>query len=328
MLDRIKNQTFTIGLIAAIGLAFLFPSFGATGGFLKSELTTKLCIAIIFLLQGLSLQTRQLLASAAHFRLHVFCQSWIFVLSPLLMMLIVFVFGQWIPDGIESGLLYLSVLPTTISSAIVLTANSDGDSGAALFSATLSNIIGVFITPLWCLSLFAHTSGQFPPLDSLIAKIALYVLLPLVIGQLIRPLFRHSIANWKNGFKLSNNALILFIVYAAFCNSIADQVWRAFGWQSILIAFAFSALFLLLLSALTWTTAELSSNDPKQRIAAFYCSSQKTLAAGIPMATVIFAGQTGATQESLIILPIILYHSLQLFLAGAIQTRLAATVKG
>ena len=326
MLDRIKNQVFTIGLFAAVGLAFLFPSFGAAGGIFKSELTTKLCIALIFLIQGLSLPTRQLLASATHFRLHVFCQSWIFILSPILMMLIIFVFDQWIPSGIQSGLLYLSVLPTTISSAIVLTANSDGDSGAALVSATLSNIIGILITPLWCVSLFAQTSGKFPPLDSLIAKIALYVLLPLVIGQLIRLALRNRIANGKNVFKQSNNALILFIVYAAFCNSIADQVWIAFGWHSILIALAFSALFLLLLSALTWTSSELSSNDPRQRIAAFFCSSQKTLAAGIPMATVIFAGQTGTTQESLIILPIIIYHSLQLFLAGAIQTRLTATV--
>lgn len=327
MLDRLRNQAFTIGLLAVVGLAFLFPTLGASGGTFKSEVTTKLCIALVFMIQGLSLKTRQLLASATHLRLHVFCQSWIFVLSPLLMMLIVFVFDRWIPNGIESGLLYLSVLPTTISSAIVLTASSDGDSGTALFSATLSNIIGIFATPLWCLSLFANTSGQFPHFDALIAKIALYVLLPLVIGQLIRPLIRDRIANWQRFFKQSNNALILFVVYAAFCNSVAEDVWRSFGWQPILIALVFSTLFLLLLSALTWTSSQLSSNDPKQRIAAFYCSSQKTLAAGIPMATVIFAGQTGAIQESLIILPIMLYHSLQLFLAGIIKARLAATVK-
>jgi len=327
MLERLKNQAFTIGLLAAVGLAFWFPAFGASGGTLKSEITTKLCIAIVFLIQGLSLKTRHLLASATHLRLHVFCQSWIFVLSPLLMMLIVFVFGHWIPDAIEPGLLYLSVLPTTISSAIVLTSSSNGDSGAALFSATFSNIIGVFITPLWCLSLFSNASGQFPPFESLITKIALYVLLPLVIGQLIRPIIYKQIANWQGFFKRSNNALILFVVYAAFCNSFADGVWAAFGWQSILIAFVFSALFLLLLSALVWSSSELSSTDPRQRIAAFYCSSQKTLAAGIPMATVIFAGQNGSVQESLIILPLMLYHSLQLLFAGAIQTRLAATVK-
>lgn len=327
MLGRLKNQAFTIGLLAAVCLAFWFPTYGASGGTFNSEITTKLCIALVFLFQGLSLKTRQLLASATHVRLHVFCQSWIFILSPLLMMLIVFVFGHWIPERIQSGLLYLSVLPTTISSAIVLTASSDGDSGTALFSATFSNIIGVFVTPLWCLYLFANTSGQFPPFDSLIAKIALYVLLPLVIGQAIRPLVRNRIAHWQSFFKQANNFLILFIVYAAFCNSVADGVWSAFGWRSILIALVFSTLFLLLLSALTWTSSALSSSDPRQRIAAFYCSSQKTLAAGIPMATVIFAGQTGTIQESLIILPIMLYHSLQLLLAGAIKSRLAATVR-
>ncbi len=325
MLGRLKSQGFTIGLLVAVGLAFLIPEYGATGGALRSEVTTKIGIALVFLIQGLSLQTRQLLASATHVRLHIFCQSWIFILSPLLMMLIILLFGRWIQDSIEAGLLYLSVLPTTISSSIVLTSNSEGDSSAALFNATFSNIIGVFLTPLWCLSLFSNTSGQFPPLDALVMKIALFVLLPLVVGQLIRPLVQDRISAWRGVFKQSSNTVILFVVFAAFSNSFVDDTWSAFGWEAIAVALAFSTLFLLLLSSLVWTTSEISSSDPKQRIAAFYCGSQKTLAAGVPMAAVIFAGQTGNVQESLIILPIMLYHSLQLFLAGMINSRLAAT---
>ena len=326
MLRRLNNQAFTIGLIAAVVFAFWFPTHGATGGTLKTEITTKLSIALIFFFQGLSLETRKLLASATHFRLHVFCQSWIFILSPALMLLLLFVFGRWIPQALHPGLLYLSILPTTISSSTSLTASSNGDAGAALFSATFSNIAGVIVSPLWCLALFANTRGQFPAFGSMIAKIAIYILLPLVIGQIARPFLPKTIEKLQAFFKRANNALIVFVVYAAFSNSVADNLWQSFSWTSIAIALIASFIYLLLLSSLVWTSSELSDKDIRLRIAAFFCGSQKTLAAGVPMAGIIFAGQSGSTQESLIILPLMLYHALQLFLAGIVKTRLAAIV--
>ncbi len=325
-MNRLKNQGFTLALLAAAGIAFVIPEYGATGGALKSEITTKACIAIAFLFQGMSLKTRQILRSAINVRLHIFCQSWIFILAPLLMMLIVLIFGRWIHDGIQAGLLYLAVLPTTISSCIILTSSYKGDASAALFNATFSNIAGVFVTPLWCIALFANTSGEFPPLGSLISKISLLVLLPLAIGQILRPFLREQIASWQTFFTRASNGMIVFVVYVAFSNSVVNDLWNSFGWQAIAVALLFVTIFLLLLSALIWTTAELASRHFDQRVAVFFCSSQKTLAAGVPMAAIIFAGQSGVIQESFIILPIMLYHSLQLFLAGIIGPRIAAKV--
>lgn len=324
MINRFKSQVFTIGLVAMVFLAFYAPSYGATGGILKSEVTTKLAIALIFLLQGLTLDSRKLLSSVINIRLHLFCQSWIFVLSPLLMLLIVFTFNAWIPDNIRFGLLFLSVLPTTILSSTVFTTSSNGDAGAALFSATLSNLIGVFATPLWCLALFANPSGEFPPVGSLIAKIALYILFPIAVGQLFRIVSKNWIQTRKALIKRLNNGLILFVIYAAFCDSFANDIWNGFGLSSIIVAFALSTLFLALLSALVWTTSRLSSTQDDQRIAAFFCSTQKTLAAGVPMASVIFAGQTGSLQASLIIVPLMIYHALQLFLAGVVSGSFAS----
>lgn len=326
MLARLKGQSFTIGLLLAVALAFAFPTHGASGGALRTEIATKIGIALIFFFQGLSLETRQLIQSASHFRLHLFCQSWIFILSPALMLAILFVFGRWIPAELQPGLLLLSILPTTISSSTTLADSSAGDAGAALFSAAFANIIGVAISPLWCLALFSDTSGRFPAFDAMVAKIAFYILLPLLFGQLIRPIFSGRIADWIDVLKRANNALILFVVYAAFSNSVVDGLWQSFSWATILQAFFLSAAFLLLLSSLVWTSSELSAKELPLRISAFYCGSQKTLAAGVPMAAIIFQGQSGATQASLIILPLMLYHSLQLFLAGIVKPRLAAKV--
>lgn len=324
MRNRLKSQGFTLGLILMVILSAYFPSYGATGGVLKAEVTTKVAIALIFLLQGLTLNSKKLLSSVINIRLHIFCQSWIFLFSPLLMIAIVFALDPWIPSNIQSGLLFLSVLPTTILSSTVFTANSNGDPGAALFSATLSNLIGVLATPLWCLALFSSANSAFPPVGSLIAKIALYILLPISIGQILRQFEWLQPLTASRLIKRVNNGLILFIIYAAFCDSFLNNIWSGFGLTSILTASLAATLFLILLSTLVWATSPLSSTKYDQRIAAFFCGSQKTLAAGVPMASVIFAGQVGDLQESLIILPLMIYHALQLFLAGILSGNFAS----
>ncbi len=324
MVNKFKSQGFTFGLIAMVVLSAYFPSFGATGGMLKSEITAKIAIALIFLIQGFILNSRKLLSSVVNIRLHVFCQSWIFLLSPILMMAIVFVFKPWIPIDVRAGLLFLSVLPTTILSSTVFTTSSNGDSGAALFSATLSNLIGVLATPLWCLALFANANSALPPIGSLIAKIALYILLPITLGQILRIVEKLRTFSQSCILKRLNNGLILFIIYAAFCDSFLEDIWSGIGLNSLILASIFSAAFLLILSALVWTTSRLSSTDYDQRIAAFFCGSQKTLAAGVPMASVIFAGQSGVLQESLIILPLMIFHALQLFLGGIVSGNFAS----
>lgn len=318
MINRFKSQALTAGLLIAVALAYYFPSFGATGGALKPEITTNIVIALIFFFQGSTINSKSLLESVVNYRLHIFCQTWVFVLAPLLMLLIVLVLGPWIPNPIKPGLLFLSVLPSTILSSVIFTASSKGDAAAALFNATLSNFIGILATPLWCLALFARVSGEFPPVGSLILKIATYILLPVILGQWTRTFARNWIETAKPAIKRLNTTLILFVVYAAFCDSFANGVWDGFGASSILAAVAYSALFLGALSCLVWMSSTFAASNAPQRVAAFYCGSQKTLAAGIPMASVIFAGQSGPISESVIILPLMVYHTLQLFLGGAL----------
>tara|TARA_B100000519_G_scaffold178257_1_gene168410 strand:- start:675 stop:1418 length:744 start_codon:yes stop_codon:yes gene_type:complete len=233
------------------------------------------------------------------------------------MLLLIILFGRWIPSNLQPGLLFLSVLPSTIFSSTVFTANSGGNAGAALFNATLSNLIGVVITPLWCLALLAKANNEFPPVGSLIAKIAFFIILPLVIGQLIRiATTDQAITRFGKAIKRFNNGTILFVVFAAFCDSFNTDVWANFPFFSILLAVSYSSLFLGLLSYLAWTFSWLASPSASQRIAVFFCSSQKTLAAGVPIAAVVFAGQSGNLAQGPILIPLMIYHAIQLVLAG------------
>ena len=305
--------------MGAVVLAVLFPGPGAAGGVLKTEVTTKALVALTFLILGLSLPTRQLLSSAAKIKLHAFCQLSNFVLAPAIMLGLLALFGSYLHEGIYLGAIYLSVLPATISSAIILTGNADGDSSAALFSTTLSNALGVFATPILC-SILLKTSGEteLSSLGALISKLSMLVLLPLVIGQALRKFLRDWANRSKSLFKKTSNGAIVFIVYAAFCNSVENDIWSQVGFATIVSTIVFSLLFLGVFSLLVWIISPLAARDHSERIAAFFCGSQKTLAAGVPMASVIFSSMPGISNSvaGLILLPLMCYHPAQLFLAG------------
>ncbi len=316
-----KSQSFTFAIVGAVLAAIAIPDLGIKGGPLKTEISTKIAVALIFLIQGLSFPTRQIAKSAAKLRLHIFCQISIFVAAPFLMMGLLAFVGDWIHPGISSGFIYLAVLPTTISSAIVMTGNSDGDSSSALFSTTLSNLLGVFITPLLCTRLLDISAGESIALGTLIAKLSLFVFLPIILGQLIRPFVRDWMQNSKKQFKSLSNSFILFVVYAAFCNSVKNGIWMEVGLLEIGVTLAITMMYLIALSAFVWLTSPIAAKNRSEQIAIFFCGSQKTLAAGVPMASVIFAHYHGevSIMHGLIILPLMCYHPLQLLLAGAIS---------
>src|SRR5690606_17054154 len=133
LVNLAKGQAFTLGLAAAVAAALVWPRVGAPGGPLRPEVSAKLLVALIFLIQGLTLPTRQLIRSAGKLRLHLFCQACNFAAAPLLMLGLLLAIGSWIQPEIAAGLVFLAALPTTISSAVALTATSEGDTGAALF---------------------------------------------------------------------------------------------------------------------------------------------------------------------------------------------------
>lgn len=321
----IKSQGFTLALLGAVLAAIAIPEYGMKGGILKSEVTTKIAVALTFLIQGLSLPTRQIAASATKVKLHFFSQFVIFILAPILMMGYLYVFGWLIQPEIRNGFMFLAILPTTISSAIVMTSNSDGDTPTALFSTTISNVMGIAVSPILCALLgIAASDGQLS-LGKLIAKLALYMLLPLIVGQLIRPYFRETITRSKALLKRMSNGFIVFIVFAAFSESVINGVWQQFGIDIVAKILIATALFLILFSAVVWTLSRSVTANVNERIALFFCGSQKTLAAGIPMASLLFVStdEASAIVYGLTILPLMCYHPLQLVLAGFLSPILA-----
>ena len=252
-----RRNWFLAGLAAAVGLAWVFPSAGAQGGFLHPEITIRAAVALIFFLQGLTLALDALRHGALQWRLHVLVQAWNFALFPLIGLLLNRLVGGFLPPDLRTGFLFLCVLPTTISTAIVFTAVAGGNVAGAIFNATLSNLLGIVVTPLWT-GWLMRAGGQSRPLGPVILEIVLLLLVPLAAGQALRPLLRWWVDPRKTRLAGVNSAIVLFIVYAAFAQSVATKVWERSGLHSVLLAAAGVGL---LFAVVTGATALLKALD-------------------------------------------------------------------
>jgi sodium/bile acid cotransporter 7 len=312
----VAKNWFVLSLPLAVALAWAIPEAGATGGWLRSDVTTKVGVAVIFFFQGLTLPLAQMRAGAMQWRLHVVVQTFTFLWFPLLGIALDALLGTRLTPDLRLGFLYLCVLPSTVSTSVVLTTMARGNTAGAIFNAVLSNLLGVFITPLWVTWLM-KTSGQAQPLGPVMVEIVMLLLVPLVIGQAVR-LAKNVGAYADARKKLLGNVssgIILFIVFAAFANSVKAQIWSQYGTGVTVTALGGVLVIYALASGGVELLARVFRLDRGDKIAASFCAPQKTLASGVPMAKVIFGAAPGL---GLILLPIMFYHPLQLVVCGAL----------
>jgi sodium/bile acid cotransporter 7 len=327
LIQFVRRNGFVFALLGMVVIAFLFPSLGAKEGPLKAGLLSKAGVMVIFLLQGLSLKTRELASGMRDVRLHGFIQGWIFLLSPIVLVCAGLVMRQVSDASLAGGFFYLALIPTTISSAVAFTSAARGNVAAAIFNTTLSNVIGVFWVPTGCLLIFAAGGGlQGELIGPLLVKLAWLILIPLAVGQLIRPFVinRGWFGRIAPKFKLINHGIILFIVFAAFAQSVLQDTWNDVSAGSIILLLVLTLLAVLLIHGAVWISSGWLISSQADRTTALFCGSQKTLAAGAPMALAIFAGngQLEGVNLSLILLPLLCYHPIQLFLAAFLLPRL------
>ncbi|HVU33925.1 MAG TPA: bile acid:sodium symporter family protein [Opitutaceae bacterium] len=314
---KLKIDWFLAGLGAAIALAWLVPGPGAQGGWLHPEILTKLAVALIFFLHGARLSFAALRAGALNWRLHLLVQLATFVFFPLLGVgLFVLLHGR-IADDLNLGLFFLCALPSTISSAIILTGVAKGDVAGAVFNATISNLIGVILTPLWITGEM-RTTGHALPLGPVVLDLVRWLVVPLLVGQVMRRWLGGWLSRHRSQTTVVDRGAILLIVYTAFCDSFRNGVWSNYSLGQLgFVLLICLVLFAVVISLLGVVTRALGFARG-DRIAAMFCGSKKTLAAGVPMAKLIFEGHPGL---GLILLPVMLYHPLQLVICGVLAQR-------
>jgi sodium/bile acid cotransporter 7 len=314
---KFKFDWFLPGMVVATLLAWLFPGPGAAGGWLHPELLTKVGIAMIFFLHGVALSFAALKAGTLRWPLHLLVQTSTFLLFPLLGLGLMQLLGSRMPVELALGCFYLCALPSTVSSSVALTGAARGNVAGALFNATLSSLLGVFLTPLW-VAFVLRSTGVRQPLAPVILDLMLWLVLPLVVGQLCRPLFARWASKNKSRINMADRATILVLVYTSFCDSFKNGVWSNNGWLTLALVVAIATVLFTVVMTVMGLTSRALGFSREDRIAAMFCGSKKTLASGVPMARLIFGAHPGI---GLILLPIMIYHPLQLVICGVLAQR-------
>lgn len=317
--EKIKKEWFLVGMLIAIGLATLTPNLGRSEGILHLGSVTSIGVAIVFFLHGLGLSPQAIKAGVSNWRLHVFIQLATFAIYPLIWLIFGSTFLAYMPAALAFGFCYLFVLPSTISSSVAMTSVGKGNVPGAIFNASLSSILGVFITPL-LIQLFMGFEGAELDLMASVFAIAKLLLLPMIAGQLLRPYLLDFSQKHKSIVNKIDKYVILLIVYSAFCDSVANGIWASFSISLLLTSIIICLVCLLFVVHLLQWSARRFGFQLADEVAAVFCGTKKTLAAGVPMAKVIFGADP---RLGMILLPIMLYHPIQIFYCAVLASRYA-----
>jgi len=320
----LRQQMFTLLLFAAVVLACIWPEPVLAERARWADALADFAVVLIFLLQGLSLAMRQLLAGARPLRLHAFVMGWNFLFFPLLVALLLASAGDLLLPELRAGLWMLAILPTTIASATTFTVAAGGGSAQAIFASVFSNLLAVLVVPLLALAYLSRASGLELPLLPLFKTLAVLVVLPLAAGQLIRRGFHTFAIGMGARTRGLPQLAILYIVYRSFAQSVAAGVWESLSGLHLAAVGLLVALLLVIISWLVWRTSGWMQFTPKQQVAAFFTASQKSMATGLPLLTAILSAAAWPGAPGLILVPLLIYHPLQLLLAGLWLPRIAA----
>ncbi|MEK1901626.1 MAG: bile acid:sodium symporter family protein [Rhizobium sp.] len=298
-------------------LASIFPASGAFAGWFG--VATDFAIALLFFLHGARLSRDVVIAGLLHWRLHLVILLTTFGLFPILGLAIGFIPDSILPQPLYLGILFLCVLPSTVQSSIAFTSMAGGNVPAAICSASASNIFGMFLTPLLVGLLFSvggHGGFSFDALE----QILLQLLAPFVVGQILQPWIGAWIRSKKKILMPVDRGSILMVVYLAFSTAVVEGLWHTFSIGDIAAVIIADMVLLALVLVITMYGSRWLGFNRADEITITFCGSKKSLASGVPMANVIFAGQSiGA-----IVLPLMLFHQIQLMVCAVIAQKYAA----
>ncbi|ASK35327.1 bile acid:sodium symporter family protein [Alloalcanivorax mobilis] len=314
---------FTLVLMAAIGLASLWPARGTLAEVLAPA--ASVAVALLFFVHGAALSRQQVRAGALHWRLHVLITALTFVLFPLLVLPIGLLAPHWIPEDLALGFLYLGALPSAVSSSIAFTALARGNVPAAVCSAAASNVFGMMLTPFLLMLLVSSGGAGGFDLAAAFRDIVIQLLLPFALGQVLRPWLAAWLDRRKTLATRFDQAVILLIVYVAFSESVVEGLWRHLPVSAIAVALVLCVLLLALVMTLTVLLTRRLGFARQDEIAAVFCGSKKSLASGLPMAKVLFAGHPGF---GMIVLPIMCYNQIQILVGAILAGRYARAGAG
>ncbi|KEO72556.1 bile acid:sodium symporter family protein [Anditalea andensis] len=318
-LAKVGINGFFFALILMVLLAYLFPYLGEEEGLLPWGEITDIGVFFIFFFYGVKLSPAQLKAGLSNYKLHLLIQGSTFVIFPFLILTIHYLSGagnsyMWI------GVFYLAALPSTVSSSVVMVSIAGGNMPAAIFNASISSLIGILITPLW-MGVFMDVADAGIDLTSTVIKLGIQILLPVTLGFLFHKKLGDLVAKNQKKLKNFDQAIILLIVFTAFAESFAKDMFQGNSLADFIYMSAAMAGLFILIMGIMWGISKWMGFVQADTITVLFCGSKKSLVQGAVMGKVLFPDPL---IFGIVLLPLMIYHSLQLLMGSAIAERFAA----
>lgn len=316
LLPRIRIDPYIVALFATVAVATILPARGQAAT--ATSALADAAVALLFFLYGGRLARSYIVAGLKHWRLQLAVFLATFGLFPLIGLGLSAALAGWMAAPLLAGIVFLCLLPSTVQSSIAFTSIARGNVPGAICAATVSNLAGVVLTPALVAGVLERGAGSMASLGA-IWKIVFFLLLPFIVGHALRPWIGEWLAKSQRWLSYVDRGAILLIVYTAFSEGVVSGLWRQLPPADLAWLVALCAGLLGVVLVITTWTARRLGFVVKDEIVVVFCGSKKSLASGLPMAKLLFAGPA----VGMIVLPLMIFHQLQLMVCAALARRYA-----
>lgn len=312
---KLLPDNFTLTLLGTVIVASVLPCRGEAA--VAFGWITNIAVGLLFFLHGAKLSREAIVAGATHWRLHAVVLLSTFAMFPLLGLALKPLLLPLVTPALYAGVLFLCTLPSTVQSSIAFTSIAKGNVPAAVCGASASSLLGIFITPALVGLMVTNQAAGGGSAWHTVWNIVLQLFVPFVAGQLLRPLIGKWVERHRATLKFVDQGSILLVVYGAFSAAVIEGLWHRIPLTALMGLIVVSSVLLALTLAVTMFVSKKLGFNRRDQITIIFCGSKKSLAAGIPMANVIFA----APAVGAVVLPLMLFHQIQLMVCAALAQR-------
>lgn len=307
-----------MAIIAVVMIAYLFPEPGSGQSNLPLDTVSSIGVSLIFFFYGLKLSREKIKSGLKNWKLHVLIQAATYLLFPAIV-IVAYPFFRETHFPIWLAFLFLAALPSTVSSSVVMVSIAKGNIPAAIFNASISGLLGIAITPLW-VGLFLEQAAADFDLGHIYLKLLTEILLPVVLGLLLQKYGHAYTVRYNKYLTLFDKAIVLLIVYKSFAESFEKHIFSTVDVSDLLLMVL---AVVLLFYAIYWIIGLIARRlgfNREDTITARFCGTKKSLVHGTVFSKVLFPASMPA---GLMLLPLMLFHAIQIFVVSIIASKLA-----
>lgn len=316
-MGRFKIDNFVLAIIVIVIIAYFFPHWGSKNSNIPLDEIGSIGVSIIFFFYGLKLSPDKIKSGLKNWKLHLLVQSSTFLLFPLIVLLFYPLVHTEEAEVMWLSFLFLAALPSTVSSSVVMVSIVKGNIPAAIFNSSISGLIGIAVTPLWMGLFLNHSSPDFS-LGAIYMKLLLEILLPVCIGILLQHYLGKYTQQFGRQLSLFDKSIILLIIYKSFAESFEEGVFTSVGIADFIFIVVSVLTLFFLVYAITGLISKNMGFNREDRITAQFCGTKKSLVHGTVFSKVLFPA---TFPVGIVLLPLMLFHALQIFIISIIATR-------